>query len=159
MSDALSAGVAGSKKPETVCGEEPERAWALLRELDMFVWDAIEEATVSGVPPLTVANRYVRLRTPLKRSLLASESPNTAPAPRADVPAQSHTPSKPSDTAPRPVAAQRPARPAGERDVLVAKCLRTNPVVTGPEVARQLTEAGYPMTTRTAQRLLRKARG
>ncbi|CAM5513583.1 hypothetical protein ADK47_06875 [Streptomyces rimosus subsp. rimosus] len=159
MSDVLSAGAAGSKKPKTVCGEEPERALALLRELDMFVWDVIEKAAVSGVPPLTVVSRYVWLRASLKRCLLASESQNAALAPTADVPAQPQAPSKPSSTVPGPVAARQPARSVSESELLVARCLRTNPVVTGPEVARQLAEAGCPVGLPTARRLLRRARG
>lgn len=155
----MSAGTAGSKKPETVREGKPGRAWALLRELDTSVWDVIEEAAAPGAPPLVLIDSYVQLRTELKRFLAAADSRNASLAPPADVPAQPQAPPKPSSTAPRPVAARQPARPVGEPAVLVAKWLRADPDLKGPQAAQRLTEAGHPVVTRTAQRLLKKARG
>ncbi|KEF16905.1 hypothetical protein DF18_32445 [Streptomyces rimosus] len=59
MSDALSAGTAGSKKPETVREGKPGRAWALPRELDTAGLDVIEEAAATGAPPLVLLDSYV----------------------------------------------------------------------------------------------------
>lgn len=64
---------------------------------------------------------------------------------------------EPSEDAPEePAADERPARPVSgsvsERRAIVAQLLAERPDMTGPEIARALTDAGHPVSVPTAKR-------